>query len=346
MRKNNRDCMSLKITACLIGLGLVLAGCKSAGQETQEAVVTGEEAQQTQETDMAPDEEEQGQMAEGALGQETEQPAETEETDLEETEPENEETADASRLADAVEDGEGLQVDGYLIQPMKLERQIKSEDQEWVYVTLSVQFPKVSNAANPEAAEKINAVIQSEAGALSNLTEYEEWAKEDFHWRETLEQEDGQTFFWQPYEVEMSYSVERADEKVISFLFRNYDYIGGAHGGQALYGMTFDAQTGEKLTLEMLGESEQAVRDVVEPILMQQAEQIQEQFEKGERDIGLFEEYADYMPDVLTQESWYLTQDGMDVVANEYLIAPYATGPVTFHIPYEQSTFIKEAYLP
>lgn len=343
MRKKNWDMMRLKKTACLVGMGTILTACAPGGQEIKETGLTEEETQQEQ-TGGAALEEEAAQEQTGEAAPEEETTQETEEQEPEATE--TEETTDTSMIADAAENGESVQAGGYLIQPMIVERRMMSEDQEDVYVTVSAQYPKVSNEANPRAAEKINVVIEDEVMARLSLTEYEEWAKEDYEWRVSFAEEQGQTFSWQPYSAEMSYSLERADGKIISFLFRSYDYIGGAHGGQALYGMTFDAQTGEKLTLETLGESEQAIRDEAEPILMQQADEMQEAFERGERDMGLFEEYADYMPDVLTQESWYLTKDGMGVVANEYLIAPYSTGPITFHIPYEQCTFIKEAYLP
>ena len=56
------------------------------------------------------------------------------------------------------------------------------------------------------------------------------------------------------------------------------------------------------------------------------------------------EEYETYIPDVLTEDSWYLTEDGMTIVSNEYLLAPYAAGATYFDLPYETCDFIKEVY--
>lgn len=47
---------------------------------------------------------------------------------------------------------------------------------------------------------------------------------------------------------------------------------------------------------------------------------------------------------MLTEDSWYLTEDGMTIVSNEYLLAPYAAGATYFDLPYETCDFIKEVY--
>ena len=76
-------------------------------------------------------------------------------------------------------------------------------------------------------------------------------------------------------------------------------------------------------------------------------ESAQEMQEKSMQEDGygiFFEEYETYIPDVLTEDSWYLTEDGMTIVSNEYLLAPYAAGATYFDLPYETCDFIKEVY--
>ena len=248
---------------------------------------------------------------------------------------------------EAKEEGKELPADGYTVKTMKAGQVLQDPGQGCVYVTFEVQYPKITIDSDSQTADKINAVIEAEIlSRLGSLSEYEEWAKEEYTLREEIAKEQGEDILWQPYVAEVSYEVKRADDKILSLLLLDFNYLGGAHGGHGYTGLTFDMRTGEKLSLETIGESEQAVRDEVEPLLLQQAEQMQAAVEKGEGEIGLFEEYAEYMPDVLTDDTWYLTQDGMEVVANEYLIAPYAAGAITFEIPYEQAAFLKEQYLP
>lgn len=248
---------------------------------------------------------------------------------------------------EAKEEGKELLADGYTVKTMKAGQTLQDTEQGCIYVTFEAQYPKITIDSDSQTADRINSVIEAEIlSRLGSLSEYEEWAKEEYTLREEIAKEQGEDILWQPYVAEVSYEVKRADDKILSLLLLDFNYLGGAHGGHGYTGLTFDMRTGEKLSLETIGESEQAVRDEVEPLLLQQAEQMQAAVEKGEGEIGLFEEYAEYMPDVLTDDTWYLTQDGMEVVANEYLIAPYAAGAITFEIPYEQAAFLKEQYLP
>ena len=136
----------------------------------------------------------------------------------------------------------------------------------------------------------------------------------------------------------------RQDDTVISFQEQSSTYTGGAHGNNIVAGVTFDAKTGQRIQLADLMESEEDGKAEVDQILLEKAQEMQEKSMQEDGYGIFFEEYETYIPDVLTEDSWYMTEDGMTIVSNEYLLAPYAAGATYFDLPYETCDFIKEVY--
>ena len=50
--------------------------------------------------------------------------------------------------------------------------------------------------------------------------------------------------------------------------------------------------------------------------------------------------------DILTEDTWYFSDQGLVIISNEYIITPHAVGILEFTIPYNELTFIKPCYLP
>ena len=57
-----------------------------------------------------------------------------------------------------------------------------------------------------------------------------------------------------------------------------------------------------------------------------------------------YEDYEESIGDILTEETWYLGEDGFHIIVNEYIIAPHAAGILDFVIPYGEADFLKEEY--
>ena len=225
--------------------------------------------------------------------------------------------------------------------------ELKSDDGQICYLEWKSMLPTVSSETNPQAAQQINYYfLDQEEEILGDKTEVLEWAKEDYQYRQESADELGQEVSWCPYTNESGYKQERSDGKILSFSQSIYSYAGGAHGSHFLGGVTFDAATGQKLDLADLSEEPAKFRAFLEEKITEQANEIQAAYERGESDFGLFDEYEAYIPDVLTDTSWYLTDQGIEVIANEYLLAPYAAGPIYFEVPYEELTLLKEVYQP
>ena len=287
--------------------------------------------------------------------------------DLEQTEvdPESDTVASEEQTQpDSSQDTESVQEDEqtvgtYTITMKDTSDTETSEDGKVDYISYTYSYPEVTNPENTAAADAINAYFaQAKETAQNGDSEYLEWAKEDYQMRLESEQTDGITMNWYPYSIETTYETAKVDDQFVSFIGQSYAYTGGAHGNHAIFGVTFDSKTGQRLLFSDLTDDEDAARAFVEEQILTQANAIQEnatqaedskaadseESENGEIGQILFEEYADYIPDVLTDDSWYFTEDGMVIVAGEYLLASYAAGPIYFSIPYEECTFLKEQY--
>lgn len=315
-----------KRTLILCGLLLsisLLAGC----QKQEEAV-----ADQTQEvTDASADDtqEEDGQASD----------TDTVSDDTEAAETEDSETSDEESGAKAA---------SLEISFEKETGEMKSDDGSISYLQYEFNLPKVTSADNPEAAEQINSYFaQQKEALLSDCNEYYEWAKEDYQTRVDIAQENGTEEPTEDnfgYYSSTDYTVMRQDDTVISFREMSTTYTGGAHGNNVIAGVTFDAKTGQRIQLADLLEDEEDGKAQIDQLLLEKAQEMQEKAIQEEGYGIFFEEYENYIPDVLTEDSWYLTEDGMTIVSNEYLLAPYAAGATYFELPYETCDFIKEVY--
>lgn len=209
----------------------------------------------------------------------------------------------------------------------KEEKSTKADEDGSELVTVEALWPTVTIAENPEAAEKINKYFEGQKSALEERAlEYADGNH--------MARIDGASSV--VYSIYMGYGQGRIGESSISFTTAGEDFTGGAHPSHMLGGITFDSVSGEILTLnDIFTDKEMAVEFINEQIL--------EQAEKMDQTI-FFEGYQDSVKDILTEDTWWFSDEGFTVAANEYLIAPYVAGSFQFTIPYEDFTYLKEEY--
>lgn len=137
--------------------------------------------------------------------------------------------------------------------------------------------------------------------------------------------------WFNPYSCETSVSnVAFCNDEIISFMQDGYDYYGGAHGMPYRAPFTFDLNSGAKLALrDVVGNSEEDFKAVV-------LSHVQEIFDAGEEG-----EYWDDMMDTASQYTdldmgYLLTDDGVLLWYDPYLLSSYARGFVEVLIPYSE----------
>ena len=142
------------------------------------------------------------------------------------------------------------------------------------------------------------------------------------------------------YALTREVSVSRLDDAVASFRYADYAFTGGVHGYTAEYGMSYDMASGEQLTLASLTDDEWALKEVCRQYILEVIES-----EEWEYAQGLFPEYKSYLDTVL--KNWVFTADGLQFIAQPYVIAAYAVGTLRFTVPYERIAHVlDEKWIP
>lgn len=150
------------------------------------------------------------------------------------------------------------------------------------------------------------------------------------------------------YSMQSKVILKRADEKILSYLREDYSFTGGAHPSTAYISYNYDPETGKALTL----------RDVVtdyDGLYEKVLEALQKVYEDNDEG-ALFSDYADTVkamfygtetddagasdtdaaevPETAASLNWIMTEEGVDIIFNQYDIAPYAVGQLAAEIPF------------
>lgn len=175
-------------------------------------------------------------------------------------------------------------------------------------VHVSVQYPRLAGLADEEVQDAINAVFAGIGEAtLARAAMFDE------------EYDDP---FGMPYDFDLSYDVTYNEGGVISVVFHDYMYTGGAHGSTLRYSYTFDLNTGHEYSLgDLLGDR---------PDWREEASaEISRQFEDI-RDFMLAE-FNGIEPD----QPFFIRDGRIVVYFQQYEYTPYAYGFPEFELPWQ-----------
>ncbi len=214
-----------------------------------------------------------------------------------------------------------------------IHEELKAEDGT-VVLTFTGAFPLVEVDGNESATKAIYAYFQEKYEDYLKDDDEDgivQRAKEDY---DDLHEELPHIF---PYEIQVNYSVMRADKTCLSFVMNEYSNTGGAHPNAACETVTFDTATGKKLEFADIVTDEKEARAFVEQSFLQY-------FEANEADLGLYEDYKEHVSEILDDDVWFFDEIGVTIIVNEYVVAPHAAGILNLTIPYAEFPQLKEAY--
>ncbi|MDE5718401.1 MAG: DUF3298 and DUF4163 domain-containing protein [Lachnospiraceae bacterium] len=201
----------------------------------------------------------------------------------------------------------------------------KADDGKVIF-TSSAQIPVVSIDGAADIAEKINADLAAYYDAFS-YDETLSMAEEDYA---ASLGEDGWDFLG--YSTEISAEVTRMDDAVISFQIMVYDFTGGAHGNYGSIGKNYSTVTGELLAFDEISEDYEAFHATVLDYMVNQAEtpaykdKLFDNPSKDDLDSALFR-----------TDGWVFTRSGISFLVPPYVLGPYASGEISFMLPYEKA---------
>ncbi len=200
------------------------------------------------------------------------------------------------------------------ITPTKLADPIDNE-----YTDVSVLYPVISGLDNEAAQKKINAALKAYVDQSMSTTkkQIQEAGKPD---SPNLQ-----------YAVDSGYKVSYNQNGVISFLLYDYGYLGGAHGGETLTGMTFSLKDGKAIKLGDLLKSNASYRQNIKELLQNEIKK------QGGAEDGTLDSFNDLSHNSSAYlNNYYLTDRGFTIFFQQYAIAPYAAGTPEFSFTFNQ----------
>lgn len=202
---------------------------------------------------------------------------------------------------------------------MQTETEEMSLDDGTLYYVSEWSYPAVSIEGNDDAADRINEDIRAQVDTFTENMPYVDEAKE---YSAGI-----------AYEYDLSYTVMRADENVISFVTNQYTFTGGAHGLNLTSGVSYSTKTGERIAFTDLSGNP----DTFHADTLAYLQELAATDAYGERLFSVDDITNGTMESVLYADgNWYLSRAGLVFLSNPYDLGPYAGGLIEFTIPYEK----------
>lgn len=200
---------------------------------------------------------------------------------------------------------------------------------------VSYMSPTVFMPERSDAAAKINESLEALA------TEYTTKTYQDNYGHYTQNIGDGTAKGLSAFGMERTIRSQRADSEVISLRVVDRASLGTVNTLK-ISGISYDPQTGDELKLADLGSSsEKLVNTVSEKILVSFNE------DPKYRDVFFNEGYTETIKSLVSDGHWYLSADGIVIIANPGEMADAAAGFYEFTVPYsELGDVISKDYIP
>lgn len=200
---------------------------------------------------------------------------------------------------------------------------------------VSYMSPTVFMPERSDAAAKINESLEALA------TEYTTKTYQDNYGHYTQNIGDGTAKGLSAFGMERTIRSQRADSGVISLRIVDRASLGTTNTLK-ISGISYDPQTGDELKLADLGSSsEKLVNTVSEKILVSFNE------DPKYRDVFFNEGYTETIKSLVSDGHWYLSADGIVIIANPGEMADAAAGFYEFTVPYsELGDVISKDYIP
>lgn len=201
--------------------------------------------------------------------------------------------------------------------------------------SVSYMSPTVFMPERSDAAAKINESLEALA------TEYTTKTYQDNYGHYTQNIGDGTAKGLSVFGMERTIRSQRADSGIISLRIVDRASLGTTNTLK-ISGISYDSQTGDELKLADLGSSsEKLVNTVSEKILVSFNE------DPKYRDVFFNEGYTETIKSLVSDGHWYLSADGIVIIANPGEMADAAAGFYEFTVPYsELGDVISKDYIP
>lgn len=220
-------------------------------------------------------------------------------------------------------------------------------------LSFSYETPSVYIDTNPSASDAINEYIAMLDETYYTGEDYGEGPGTGYNNMLTLA-EDNYIYVRQSgiegaridLASDRSVRVQRADSGLICLLYNDYVDLGGAHGTYNYTGYSFDTESGELLTLDMISSDTEGLKSFLTDYMVKTASE-DENISAAIEGFVPEDALEESLSALVREGSWYFDGEGMTVFSSLYEISSYAAGIIEFKVPYsELSGIIDSKYIP
>lgn len=196
--------------------------------------------------------------------------------------------------------------------------------------TVKFKYPKLISDVKPELVEKLNRSImtllmENPVEGVTRKPETPEQFAGDFiaDYKQTPNP-------FSSWELERSVGIVFTTKNMITLLFEEYGYTGGAHPYSGARYSVLSLADGNQITLDdLLKPGHDAALNVAGERIFRETRELKEEE-------TLEEQGFSFPNDVFSlNDNFGVLKEGLDFIFNSYEIAPYALGPTQFTVPYE-----------
>lgn len=188
-------------------------------------------------------------------------------------------------------------------------------------IKITLQFPQIEGLGDKTVQDGINSVLRkaAEAARSEGLKNVENFPQDP----------DGRSGSPNKYETYFDYRLKYNQNGLLSVIFLNYQYTGGAHGFTVQSSHTFDLKTGKEYKLKDLMKSDAEYVPLISGIVKSQIEERAKEGLLPEHPITPFEAIRD-------EQDFYLSNNAAVVYFQLYEYFPYAAGIQEFAVGFSQ----------
>ena len=191
-----------------------------------------------------------------------------------------------------------------------------------VILNYESQELEISNSKSMQSAENVTEYLAQQTTDDGEL--YEDIAAQaETYFAEDMAGEDFGGYYYS-----LTYNAAESNG-LLSIIKHTRSYFGGVHDSFYETAMVFDGDGNRMYIDDLFTDPQSGSQAVVNYIttLIDDMDQ-SELYEK--------EMYSQLIPDLFSDEyqTWYLSDDGIEIICNPYTIAPYAAGSFYFTVPY------------
>ena len=169
----------------------------------------------------------------------------------------------------------------------------------------------------------------------SYTEEYRELGNQYYEDMGNLEGDTQPSWYW--YQMHKSNEILYEDASLLSYSVEHYDYTGGAHGSLQMLYFIIDLET-----LTTITEEDIFAPNYYQLLTTKIVEQLMKKYEVDTPEKLLNEGFFD-INDIAPNSNFWINDEGVHYIYNQYEIAPYSMGPIEVSIPYED---IKSVIIP